>query len=147
MGEATVGLDGHNRGERLSSNGSEESGKSTGALLDKGRDVTANGAKGCRARATLKTARNLLLEFEHPKVAFGQIVVERHTEIVGKAQHVSLIAIQPFDQRPYLALRWSAACALRPATGRGRVGFQTSGDDLAVERIYRCLPRSWHKGQ
>jgi len=113
------GLIGKSRAERLSSNSSEEHSKCGFALLDEGRNIAADGTEGRRARHTPKTARHLLLKFEHPQVALGQIVSERHAKIVGKTQHGGLIAGKTLDQRPYLAFGRSAARFGHPPGGGG----------------------------
>ena len=65
MGE----LHGNNGAEGLSGNGGEERRKGGFALLDKGRNIATNGTEGIRPCRSAETARNLLLEFEHPPLA------------------------------------------------------------------------------
>src|SRR5664280_3187113 len=44
-------------------------------------------------------AGDLLLQFDHPHVALGLVVVEGHPEVAGEAQHVVAVTVQPGQQR------------------------------------------------
>ena len=43
-------------------------------LLAQGRQVTSDTAESRRPRQTAETARDFLLDFDHPNIALGQIV-------------------------------------------------------------------------
>src|SRR5260370_12598356 len=51
------------------------------------RQVAANATKGHSSRFTAEGARDLLLNFDHPKIPLREMVVKRHDETVQEGQH------------------------------------------------------------
>src|SRR5450756_2490583 len=63
------------------------------ALLAHGGDVAApNATEGRRSVAATEAAGDLLLHLHHPQVPLGQVVVERHPEILHEGQHRLLMS-------------------------------------------------------
>lgn len=85
-----------------------------------GRNIRANPAEGLRSCDRPETAGNLLLDFHHAQVAFGQVVIKGDTEVSHKAQDFRLaLLLQAQEQVARLAL--FAAPALAGYGGGGRV--------------------------
>jgi len=68
-------------------------------VLAGGGDVAAHGAERFRAGQGSPAAGDLLLQFDHPQVAFGLVVVERHGEVDGEPQHVIAVSRQAARER------------------------------------------------
>ena len=58
------------------------------AVLAGGGQVAADGAERFGAGPGAQPAADLLSEFDHADVAFGEVVVERHAQVVREAQYV-----------------------------------------------------------
>lgn len=56
--------------------------KQRASLLVQSRKVAADATKGGSAILTAEGARNLLLNFHHPKIAFGQIVGKWDSQVI-----------------------------------------------------------------
>jgi hypothetical protein len=59
-----------------------------------------------------QTAGDLLPDLDHPDLAFGAVVVERHADVGGESQVVVVLIDQPAGQRVVLF-------AQAPGAGRG----------------------------
>ena len=72
---------------RTSKNGGESSQHGT-PLLAHGGEVAANDTEGRRTIFAPKGARNLLLDFNHPKIPFSQIVRKWQRKVIEESQHL-----------------------------------------------------------
>src|SRR5215831_4677595 len=67
-------------------------------LLFHGREVASDAAEGlCSGRGAKATA-DLLLDFHHPQIPLGQIVVKGHRKVFHEGQRCGLILRQPVQQ-------------------------------------------------
>src|SRR5205823_4707675 len=60
--------------------------------------VRAKTAKELSSPRRAEAARDLLLHFEHPKVALGLGIVERHPQILQEGQHRLLVQAETIKQ-------------------------------------------------
>src|SRR6478672_8729204 len=60
--------------------------------------IATNAAKSLCSGQTAEAARNLLLHFDHAKIALGQIVVKIHTQIFQEAEDGFLVFAQTIEQ-------------------------------------------------
>jgi len=99
------------------------------ALFAGGGEVGADRQEPLGVAGGAPAAGDLLLELDHPQVPLGEVVVERHPEVVGEAQHLDLAVIQA--QQQVLRL---GPLALGPITvvGEGGVLLVAELDDLPV---------------
>ena len=67
-------------------------------LLFHRRDVTADAAEGLRSGRGAKATTDLLLDFHHPQIPLGQIVVKGHRKVFHEGQRCALILRQPVQQ-------------------------------------------------
>src|SRR5437667_12684817 len=67
-------------------------------LFAQGREVSTNATKGSGSGERAKAAGDLLLHFDHAQVAFGQIIVKGHRQIVQERQYGLLLLAQPIQQ-------------------------------------------------
>src|SRR5512132_4359388 len=67
-------------------------------LLAGGRHVAAEAAEALPASQGAPAAADLLLQLGHPDVPLGLVVVERHPEVGGKAQHLLAVIVQAGQQ-------------------------------------------------
>src|SRR6266581_4137501 len=67
-------------------------------LLFHRRDVTSDTAEGLRSGHGAETATDLLLDFHHPHIPLGQIVVKGHGKVLHKGQRFGLVLRQPVQQ-------------------------------------------------
>lgn len=98
-------------------------------MLAGGGQVAAKGQECAGAGLAAPAAGDLLLDLDHPDVAFGLVVVERDAEVGGEAQHVVAVAGQPGQQRAGWAQGGPAAFA---GAGRRRVQSLAFGDQGVV---------------
>ena len=63
-----------------------------------GRDIAADLAEDFRAHIAAEPARHFLLDFNHPNVAFRQIIIKRHLKIPHKCQHFFGMVSQAVEQ-------------------------------------------------
>ncbi len=68
------------------------------ALLAHGGQIGAGDAKGVSALRGAKASGDLLLQFRHPNVALGLVVVERNLRIVEEAQHLVGVSAQASEE-------------------------------------------------
>ena len=94
--------------------------------------IRTNAAEGFGSRDGAEATSNLLLDFHHAQVAFGQIVVKGDAEIHHKAQDFGRALLQPQEQVAGFAL--FAAPALPGHGGGGRIGGQTLRQEGLVAR-------------
>src|SRR5690242_21911351 len=67
-------------------------------LFAQGRQIAANPAKSLCSCQTAEAARDLLLHFEHAKIALGEIVVKIHTQVLQEAEDRCLVFAQTVKQ-------------------------------------------------
>src|SRR2546422_4601405 len=67
-------------------------------LLFHRRDVTSDAAEGLCSRCGAKATTDLLLDFHHPQIPLGQIVVKGHRKVFHKGQRFGLVLRQPVQQ-------------------------------------------------
>ena len=68
------------------------------ALLAHGGQIRAGDAESVSALDGAKASGDLLLEFGHPDVALGLVVIERNPLIVEKAQHIVGVSAQASEE-------------------------------------------------
>ena len=68
------------------------------ALLAHGGQIGASNAEGVSALGGAKASRDLLLQFRHPNVALGLVVIERNPRIVEEAQHIVGVSAQASEK-------------------------------------------------
>src|SRR5713226_1666646 len=89
-------------------------------LLFHGREVASDAAEGLCSGRGAKATTDLLLDFHHPQIPLGQIVVKGHRKVLHKGQRFGLILRQPVEQMlafvlflaPPLPTRWRRVVAL-----------------------------------
>src|SRR6266704_7149472 len=81
------------------------------ALLAHGGKITAEATKDRGSARGAKTARNLLLDLHHPDILFGQIIIERHDELMHEPQDQGLIHAQAMQQIAHIISPQWTACA------------------------------------
>src|SRR5438552_5598403 len=81
-------------GKRKALKDSSHGGQHGATLFAHRGKITANGTKSRCPLFTAKGAGNLLLDLDHPQIAFGQIVRKRHRKIVQERKHL----LGPFEQ-------------------------------------------------
>ena len=116
-------------------------------MFTDGGNRRTNPTEGLRPRDGAETTGNLLLDFHHTQVAFGQVVVERDAEVRHKAQDLALALLQPQEQVAGLAL--FAAPALPGHGGDGGVvrqacrqeGLVTRPEGFVRGRVQACCAR------
>src|SRR5512132_3181048 len=102
-------------------------------LLAGGRNVAAEAAEALPASQGAPAPADLLLQLGHPDVPLGLVVVERHPEVGGKAQHLLAVIVQAGQQVGGLgAAPAAAAAAGRAGGGRWRVGPPALSEDRLV---------------
>lgn len=74
-----------------------------------GAEVGPDVEEGVGAVLGSPAAADLLLELDHPHVAFSLVVVERDPEVGGEPQDVLVVGGQPSQQRSGWAECWAAA--------------------------------------
>ena len=92
------------------------------ALLTQRGDIATNPAKPASTLGTAEATRDLLAYLDHPKVAFGQVVVERHFKVVHEGKDTGSVLVQALQQIPSRALLRRPRL---PGTGSG-AGFSDS---------------------
>lgn len=65
------------------------------AVFPDGSEVGPDVEEGPGAGALSPAAADLLLELDHPYIAFGLVVVEWKGEISGEPEHVSEVGLEP----------------------------------------------------
>ena len=75
-----------------------ESCKQTFALLSRRREIGAHPAESLHAFSCSETARDFLLQFQHPQVALRTVVIEGNFEVGHKAQHFSFVFDKTVEQ-------------------------------------------------
>jgi hypothetical protein len=90
-------------------------------LLLHRRDVTADAAEGVRSSHGAETAADLLLDFHHPQIPLGQIIVKRHGKISHKDQRFAVVLDQAVQQIFAFALFLAS-----PQAGRGGGSWASS---------------------
>jgi hypothetical protein len=99
-------------------------------LLAGGRHVAAEAAEALRASQGAPAPADLLLQLGHADVPLGLVVVERHPEVGGKAQHLLAVVVQAGQQVGGLGAA-PVAAAIAGCTG-SRVGPPALVDDRLV---------------
>src|SRR6266446_3617214 len=89
---------GHIRGKRSSRENALEGCDDVITLLLHGRDVTSDTAEGVCSGRGAKAPTDLLLDFHHPQIPLGQIVVKGHRKVLHKGQRFGLILRQAVEQ-------------------------------------------------
>ena len=87
-----------------------QSGDQRQMLFAQSREIASDAAKGLSPRQAAKASRDFLLHFDHPDIAFGLTIVERHPEIMQEAQHLVLVVEQAIQEIARL-------CGFRPRLG------------------------------
>ena len=101
------------------------------ALFTQSREVGPNDGEVLGSCDGTKTAGSFLLQFRHADIAFGLIIVEGHTQIGEKAQHVGRVLSQTDKQVDRRRL-FDTPSAPWPQ-GRGRiVAFALAKDDTIL---------------
>ena len=77
--------------ERRAGEGGLQSVQHAEALFPRGVDIGADGAKVLCATEGAKAAGDSLFDFRHTNSTLGQIVGERHSEIVHKVQYLGFM--------------------------------------------------------
>ena len=87
-------------------------------LLAQGGHIATNAAKSLGTSKTAKTARDLLLDLDHPKISLGKVVVKIHAKVFQEVENRFLVFAQAIEQ---IAGRALFAFALAPggAVARG----------------------------
>src|SRR4030095_17051511 len=67
-------------------------------LLFHRRDVTSDAAEGLWAGCGTKAPTDLLLDFHHPQIPLGQIVVKGYSKVFHKGQRFGLVLRPPVQQ-------------------------------------------------
>src|SRR5919198_368636 len=80
--------EGPSNGKRMTSEDGNKSLKHSMTLLAHGRKVGANATEAGSPILSSEGARNLLLDFCHPKISFSLIVRKWEREVVQKSQHL-----------------------------------------------------------
>src|SRR5712692_9255462 len=81
------------------------------ALLAHGGKVTPEATKDRGSLRRTKTARDLLLHLHHPYILFGQIIIERHDELMHKSQDHGLVVAQAMQQVAHIISPQRASCS------------------------------------
>jgi hypothetical protein len=101
------------------SNTRRSAGSTPGLLLAGGGHVAAEAAEALRASQGAPAAADLLLQLGHADVSLGLVVVKRHPEVGGKAQHLLAVIVQAGQQVGGLGAA-PAAGAIAGGAGGGR---------------------------
>src|SRR5450755_504166 len=101
-------------------------------LLLHGRKITADMAKSGGPNRTAKGARNLLLNFGHPKVSFGEIVAKRKPQVIEQSQHLIGTQEQRIQQILGLALLAPAFALVSRRGARWGLSSIASSQDLKI---------------
>src|SRR5260221_11274723 len=80
-------------------------------LLAQGGEIATDAAERHRAARRAETAGDLLLDLHHTDSALGQVIGERHGEMVQESQHRSLKGPEALEQMAGRRLFASAALA------------------------------------
>lgn len=72
--------------------------KEIAALLAYGGQIGAGDAEGVSAWRGAKATGDLLLQFRHPNVALGLVIVKRDTRIVEETQHLVGVSAQTSEE-------------------------------------------------
>lgn len=72
--------------------------KKIAALLAHGGQTGAGDAEGVSAWRGAKATGDLLLQFRHPNVALGLVVVKQDTRIVEETQHIVGVSVQTSEE-------------------------------------------------
>src|SRR5438876_11393985 len=75
-----------------------QSGQHSETLLAQRREIASDAAEGLSTSRRAETARDLLLDFDHPNIALREAIVERHSEVVQEQQHGLLVRGQTIEQ-------------------------------------------------
>lgn len=75
-----------------------QSGQERKILFAQGRQIATNTAKRLSSRQTAEAARDVLLHFDHTKIALGEIVIKIHAQIFKEAEDRFLVFAQPVEQ-------------------------------------------------
>src|SRR5438876_9795130 len=75
-----------------------QSGQHSEPLLAQRREIASDAAEGLSASRRAETARDLLLDFDHPNIALREAIVERHGEVVQEQQHRLLVLGKAIEQ-------------------------------------------------
>ena len=67
-------------------------------LLFHGREIASDAAEGLCSGRSAKATADLLLDFHHPQIPLGQIVVKGHRKVFHEGQRCALILRQPVQQ-------------------------------------------------
>ena len=89
-------------------------------LLAQSRKITADAAEYCHPLFGAETAGDLLLDFDHAKIALRLVVVKRDRKIMQEPEHGPLAPREAIQQIARWALFGSPWCALRRLTDRYR---------------------------
>jgi len=81
-------------------------------VLPHGGYVTSRPAEGLSPFEAPETATDLLLEFGHPEIAFGEVVIKIYGEVTSKGQHPFFVFPEALEQVPRYRF-------LLPATHQG----------------------------
>src|SRR5215207_4638769 len=110
-----------------------EHGQRVPAVLAGGGEIAAQGQERLGPGRGAPAARDLLLQLDHPQVAFGLVVVERHAGVVQRPQHLVPVGIQP-GQQPGCGR--TARTSWSSAAGRwGWVGRLPVGDEPLISGV------------
>src|SRR6266702_2377746 len=117
-----------------------QSRKQIHALLAQGRQVASDATKGRCSRFAAERTRDLLLDFDHPNIPLGLVIVKRHDEAVQEGQHSRLVldqAVQQVARSTLFHPSFGAGWSLRG--GGSRVS-------LCHQRHELCLPVLYLQG-
>ena len=102
------------------------------ALLAHGGQIGAGDAEGVSAWRGAKATGDLLLQFRHPNVALGLVVVKRDTRIVEETQHLVGVSAQTSEE-----IDGAADCLTRPRLRSIRTASGLSRSPVARIVSYR----------
>ena len=77
-----------------------QGGEEIEALFAQRRQVSAKAAKDLGSSGCAEAARHLLLHFEHANIAFGQVVIKWHCEVIDKRHDLGLVVSQTIQEIP-----------------------------------------------
>ncbi len=88
-----------------------EQGKGSMTLLAQGREIRTEEASRLSSRPTAKTAGDFLLNLDHAKITFNEIIVERHSKVIDEGEDEVTLLVEAFRKIARLGLLDATAFA------------------------------------
>lgn len=78
--------------------GSEEHPRDYGSAFVQGGEIAPNATEAPRPVLRTEATGDFLLEFHHPQVTLGLVIVKGNGKVVDKAEHRNLMSFQSFQE-------------------------------------------------